>query len=168
MFGNVSLPQKVETSFGDKAARAKFKNPETNQLTDKTTAFNGFENLKSQAFTKVYDHELQHQQAGGSQAGSINIDYNSNGFAIGGHVDIQVPKSVNPQAPEVSKKEAEIAYNAAMAPSDPSSADLSIASMASAIMNKALQLTGKNDETGDINFKKKDNAVKGKKFNMIG
>lgn len=158
MFGNVSAPKEVNQSFGNKTPKKLYTNPKTNQLSSKAEAFQAFNDFKSESYNKVYSHELAHQQAGGSQAGSINIKYDSNGIAIGGHVSIQVPNSVNKALPEQTLKEAEIAYNAATAPGDLSAADNAIASMAQSIMGEAMQAQNS----------KNNKESKGQRLNVMG
>lgn len=163
MFGKVSLPVKVNQPNNAGSSKTKYKDPQSNQITSKETAFQGFKNLKQEAYNKVYSHELKHQQAGGSQAGSIVIDYDGNGVATSGHVSIQVPSAINKANPEQTKQKAETAYNAAMAPGDPSSADLSIASMAQSIMSKAMNMSSQKQMNPESDKNKKD----GKELNIL-
>jgi hypothetical protein len=158
MFGNVSLPKKVDSPIGHKGPKALFTNPQTNQPAPKSVAFQGFELLKQAAFNKIYQHELAHQQAGGSQAGNININYDGNGVAQSGHVNISFPKAVNKANPGESKKQAQVAYNAAMAPGDPSGQDMAVASMAQSIIGQAEMAMNK----------KKVEGSKGQTLNLIG
>jgi len=95
----------------------------------------------------VYHHELMHQRAAGSFGGAINIDKNSDGLIIGGHVPIQMP-TMDLKNPEKTKRHAQIVFSAAMAPSDPSSQDYKVAAEAQSMItlaNRAIhdQKTGK-------------------------
>lgn len=105
------------------------------------TEFQGF---KEQRYNEIYAHEKAHQATGGSLAGGIHIDKDSDGVAYAGHVPIQMP-GVDETAPEISKQKAQIVKNAAMAPVDPSGQDYFVAAEAMAIMNKAdLAIKNKN------------------------
>jgi hypothetical protein len=163
MFGNISRPSKIDTS---RCGKEKFTHPETNQAVTKGVAFQAFDSLKNDAFNRVYQHEKAHQQAGGSQAGSIFIDYDSNGVAQGGHVDITLPKSVNKENPQETLTKATTAYDAALAPGDPSGQDLSVASMAMSIMGLAQLAMGikNNNQAANTPF---DRFTSGQKFNMM-
>lgn len=94
------------------------------------------EDLKAKMFDKIMAHEQAHASAAGAFGGAIHIDYDSNGIAVGGHVPIMVP-GLNKMNPEESLRAFEQIYNAAMAPGDPSSQDMSVASMAQDLMGRA-------------------------------
>lgn len=99
-----------------------------------------FRNLERQAIRRRYDeiyaHELAHKNAGGSLAGAVVIEKNSNGVPVGGHVSISMP-AVNPNNPEQTINQANTVIKAALAPSDPSSQDYKVASKARAIKAEA-------------------------------
>ena len=95
-----------------------------------------FENFKQERYDKIYSHELAHQRAGGHLAGGINIIKDSNGVATSGFVPIKLP-GLNKANPEKTIQEAQIAFNAAMAPGDPSSQDYAVAAKAQGIMGQA-------------------------------
>jgi hypothetical protein len=94
------------------------------------------EDLKAKMFDKIMAHEQAHASAAGAFGGAIHIDYDSNGIAVGGHVPIMVP-GLNKMNPEESLRAFEQIYNAAMAPGDPSSQDMSVAAMAQDLMGRA-------------------------------
>jgi len=102
-----------------------------------------FRNLKQQAIRKryveIYSHELAHKNAAGALAGPIVIEKDISGVPVGGHVSIQMPK-VNPNNPEETIKKANIVKKAALAPSDPSSQDLKVASEADSVKSKAQKI----------------------------
>lgn len=169
MFGNISFPTKISQPFKGNGSKAMYTSPTSNQPTSKANAFQEFEKHKTDAFNRVYDHELKHQQTGGAQAGSIVINFDGNGVATSGHVSIQVPSSVDSQNPTETLQKAETAFNAAMAPSDPSSADLAVASMAQSIMSTASNAVGKK-EAGSANANGKESGdanAKGNKLDML-
>jgi len=142
-----------------------YTNPENNAPTTKEKAFQGFEKVKQERYNDIYSHEQAHKSAGGAQAGSIFIETDGNGVAVGGHVPIRMPSGVDKLNPEKSHKEAEVAYQAALAPGDPSSADLAIASSAQSIMGMARATTG--NQSSGFNTSGQDNKGPGKKLNFI-
>lgn len=94
------------------------------------------EELKSKMFNEIMAHEQAHASAAGAFGGAIHIDYDANGIAVGGHVPINIP-GLSKMNPEESLKAFETIYNAALAPGDPSSQDMSVASQAQDLMGRA-------------------------------
>ncbi len=99
--------------------------------------------FKSQLIQKnyheIYNHELAHKQAGGSLAGPIVIEKNSEGIPVGGHVSIKMPV-LNKENPQETVEQAETVFKAAMAPSDPSAQDYRVAAQAQRIKAQAKRL----------------------------
>lgn len=99
--------------------------------------------FKSQLIRKNYDeiyaHELAHKQAGGSLAGPIVIEKNSEGIPVGGHVSIKMPV-LNKENPEETIAQADTVIKSAMAPSDPSAQDYRVAAQAKSIKSQAKRL----------------------------
>ncbi len=97
-------------------------------------------NLKRNLFKKQEDkirrHEEAHKAAAGSLAGPIVIERDSDGFPIGGHVNIKMP-SLDPNNPNKAINDAKKVIKSALAPSDPSSQDLKVASEARKILLEA-------------------------------
>lgn len=87
-------------------------------------------------YREIYTHELAHKNAGGSLAGAIVIERNSEGIPVSGHVSIKMP-SLNKQNPDETINQADTVIKSAMAPSDPSGQDYRVASQARAIKSKA-------------------------------
>lgn len=87
-------------------------------------------------YNEIYAHELAHKTAGGSLAGAIVIERNSDGIPVGGHVDIKMP-SLDPNDPKKTIKDADTVIRSAMAPSDPSSQDYRVAAQAQTIKDQA-------------------------------
>lgn len=89
---------------------------------------------------QVKAHEAAHQASAGGQArGGAAFEYQSGPdgkrYAVGGHVDIDVsPVSGNPQA---TLEKARTAQRAALAPSDPSGQDRSVAAAAAQMAAQA-------------------------------
>lgn len=102
-------------------------------------------------YNEIYSHEAAHKAAGGSLAGSIVIEKNSDGIPVGGHVDIKMP-SINPDNPQKAIDDANIVIRAALAPSDPSDQDYKVAAQA-----RNIKMQAQNMLQGD----------KGKKLNLI-
>lgn len=102
-----------------------------------------FRNLEQQAirqrYNEIYAHELAHKNAGGSLAGPIVIEKDSNGIPICGHVSIKMPK-LDPNNPKKTIEQANTVIKAAMAPSDPSSQDYKVAAQAASIKAQAKKL----------------------------
>ncbi len=106
------------------------------------------QNFIKQRYDEIYAHELAHKQAAGSFGGSIVIEKDGNGIPVGGHVSIKMP-GLNPADPEKTIKHADTVIRAALAPSDPSSQDLKVASEARNIKSKALSLKSTNPNVGN-------------------
>lgn len=106
------------------------------------------QNLIKQRYDEIYAHELAHKQAAGSFGGSIVIEKDGNGVPVGGHVAIQMPE-LNPSDPEKTIQHADTVIRAAMAPSDPSSQDLKVASEARNIKLKAQGMKSTNPNVGN-------------------
>ena len=114
----------------------------------------------------ILNHEKQHLAAAGKYAdGGIHMDYNSQGWATGGHVKIKMP-ALNKANPKETIQHAEAVKKAALAPGDPSEQDYKVAAQASQTLFKAQQLlangspqqSGKNHATNP--------AMAGKKLNF--
>ena len=88
--------------------------------------------------SQVRQHEQAHKSVGGSYAGPIVYEYKTGSdgkrYATGGHVDFYMSKEATPQA---TIHKAETIYRAAMAPGDPSSADLQVARSAQKMKQEA-------------------------------
>lgn len=102
-----------------------------------------FRNLERQAirqqYNEIFAHELAHKNAGGSLAGSIVIEKNSQGIPVGGHVDIKMP-TLDPTNPQKTIEHADTVIKSALAPADPSEQDYKVASRARAIKSQAQKL----------------------------
>lgn len=94
-------------------------------------------------YREIYAHELAHKNAGGSLAGAIVIERNSEGIPVGGHVSIKMP-SLNRENPDETINQADIVIKSAMAPSDPSGQDYKVAMQARAVKSKAQGLKNSN------------------------
>ena len=57
------------------------------------------QNLINKNYNEIHAHEAAHKRAGGSLAGPIVIEKNSEGIPVGGHVSIKMPSldKNNPQ-----------------------------------------------------------------------
>ena len=87
-------------------------------------------------YNEIYTHELAHKQAGGSLAGNIVIEKNSEGIPVGGHVSIRMP-SIDKSHPEKAIRDADTVIKSAMAPADPSAQDYKVAAQAKTIKREA-------------------------------
>jgi hypothetical protein len=83
----------------------------------------------------VREHEAAHQAAGGNLVGSARLDYqvgpDGHAYAVGGEVSVDVSAVSGDPAATIAKMERVRA--AALAPADPSSQDVAVASEAEAI-----------------------------------
>lgn len=109
-----------------------------------------WEKKREQNNQHILNHEKQHLAAAGEYAaGGIHMDYNSDGWATGGHVNIKMPpkidKNTSPEMARKALKHAEVVKGAALAPSDPSSQDMKVAAQATQIMFQANQLLSNNN-----------------------
>lgn len=87
-------------------------------------------------YNEIYAHEMAHKMAGGTFAGAISIETNSQGIPVSGHVPIQMPV-LDKNNPQKTIDHANTVIRAAMAPSDPSSQDYKVANQARAIKFQA-------------------------------
>lgn len=94
-------------------------------------------------YDEIYSHELAHKLAGGSLAGQIVIEKNSQGIPIAGHVDIKMP-TLNPNNPEKTINDANTVIRSALAPSNPSNQDYKVASQAESIKMQAKAIQNEN------------------------
>ena len=94
-------------------------------------------------YNHIYAHEMAHKMAGGSFAGAISIERNSQGIPVSGHVPIQMP-SLNKKNPQATIDHANTVIRAAMAPSDPSSQDYKVAQQAQNIKMQAVAFKQKH------------------------
>ena len=110
------------------------------------------DDLIQRNYNHIYAHELAHKMAGGSFAGAISIEKNSDGIPVSGHVPIKMP-ILDKNNPQKTIDHANTVIKAAMAPSDPSLQDYRVASEAADIKSKAEAFKTQNQ--------------KGKKLNVI-
>jgi hypothetical protein len=94
------------------------------------------ESIKQQSYNEIMAHEQAHANQLGGYGGSIHIDYDSNGIAVGGHVPVTFP-ALTPDNPDEALRGAQMIYRGALAPSNPSSQDVAVASRAQAIIGQA-------------------------------
>ncbi len=107
-----------------------------------------FNDFKKSQYNKIYAHEAKHKAKGGALAGPIVIEKDNNGVAISGHVNIKMPQ-LDKNNPDKTIKDAKTVISSALAPSDPSSQDLKVASQAKAILSNAQDIKEKNKEKGN-------------------
>ena len=93
-------------------------------------------------YDEIYSHELAHKTAGGTFAGPIVIERDSQGIPVGGHVSIKMP-SLNPENPQKTIDDANVVIRSAMAPNDPSSQDYNVKNQAENIKMQAQALKDK-------------------------
>ncbi|MBX2859835.1 MAG: hypothetical protein KTR14_01275 [Vampirovibrio sp.] len=105
--------------------------------------------LKQDSLAEVMAHEQAHQSAAGAYAGAIHIDFDANGIAIGGHVPITFPP-LTEDNPEIALKGAEMIRAAALAPSDPSGQDMSVASQAMDLLGRAKVMMDKKRKRQEL------------------
>lgn len=101
------------------------------------------DDLIQKNYNHIYAHELAHKAAGGSFAGAISIETNSDGIPVAGHVPIKMP-ILDKNNPQKTIDHANTVIKAAMAPSDPSSQDYKVAAEAADIKSQAEALKSKN------------------------
>ena len=100
------------------------------------------EALIKKNYQEIYAHEAAHKSAGGSLAGSIVIEKNSDGIPVGGHVSIKMP-TLDPNNPQKTINDANTVIKSAMAPSNPSSQDYKVAAQAENIKMQAQAVKSK-------------------------
>ncbi len=93
--------------------------------------------LISRNYNHIYAHEMAHKTAGGSFAGAIAIEKNSDGIPVSGHVPIAMPV-LDKRNPQNTIDHANTVIRAALAPSDPSGQDFKVANQAARIKMQAM------------------------------
>jgi hypothetical protein len=88
-------------------------------------------------YNHIYAHEMAHKMAGGSFAGNITIEKNSEGIPVSGHVPIKMPV-LDKKDPQKTIDHANIVIRAALAPGDPSAQDYKVANQAEQIKFQAI------------------------------
>jgi hypothetical protein len=115
---------------------------------------------------EVRAHEMAHQSAGGQYAGSASYSYttgpDNKRYAVGGSVDIETSPA---KTPEETVKKADQIKRAAMAPAQPSGADMQIAAKATRMKMEAQaelnqkEFSGQEKENEDATeIKNNDNS----------
>jgi hypothetical protein len=99
---------------------------------------------RKESYDHIYNHEMAHHMAAGQFSGGININYDANGIATSGFVPIHIP-GLNRDNPSESMAAYQQIKAAALAPSDPSGADLGVAAKADALMFSAQAAQAKMD-----------------------
>ncbi len=112
--------------------------------------------VKKKSYSDVYKHESAHLSAAGKYATSgINIDFDGNGFATSGHVNVSMPK-LDPNNLDETINHAETVIASAEAPAsfdELSDADRNVASKARAVKAQALAMRGnqsKDSQPGKV------------------
>ena len=123
-----------------------------NVILGQTRLYNNLMNQQRQAlidknYNEIYSHELAHQRAGGSFAGNIVIERNSEGIPVSGHVSIKMP-TLDRNNPQATIDHANIVINSAMAPADPSAQDYKVANQARDIKQQAIAFKNNNPNLG--------------------
>ncbi len=88
-------------------------------------------------YNHIYAHEMAHKMAGGSFAGNISIERNSEGIPVSGHVPIKMPV-LDKTNPQKTIDHANVVIRAALAPGDPSAQDYRVANQAEQIKMQAI------------------------------
>jgi len=99
---------------------------------------------------EVRAHEMAHQSAGGQYAGSASYSYttgpDNKRYAVGGSVDIETSPA---KTPEETVKKADQIKRAAMAPAQPSGADMQIAAKATRMKMEAQAELNQKEFSGE-------------------
>lgn len=116
---------------------------------------------RQDSYSHIMGHEMAHAAAAGQFGGGINIEYDANGIAVAGHVPVSIPgiDSANPSASIAAYQTIKFA---ALAPSDPSGADLGVAARADALMGQAQALLSQQQNNPQIQ------QQAGSRLNQIG
>lgn len=131
----------LQSKYGNMCACANCTNP--------TSANDMLQKIKAESYAHILGHEQAHQSAAGGFGGGINIQYDGNGVAIAGHVPISIP-GLNAQDPESSMRAYSTIRGAALAPSDPSGQDMSVAAHAQSLMGQAQVLMGQKKQAQSL------------------
>lgn len=105
--------------------------------------------VKTKSYNDVYRHESAHLAAAGKYAASgIHIDFDGNGFATGGHVNVSMPRldknnldeTINHARTVIKSAEAPASFD------ELSSADRAVAAQSRAVLAQALSMKGSNKQ----------------------
>lgn len=136
-----SNSEKLQDKTDKEESKKTEKSKSTNELSQEEKQL--VQDLQSRD-TEVRGHEAAHQGAGGGMTGGASFTYQQGPdgrmYAIGGEVSISIPAGSTPQE---TIRNARQTIAAAMAPSDPSGQDFSVASSAMVMMMKAEQQKAK-------------------------
>lgn len=99
--------------------------------------------LIQENYNHIYAHEMAHKNAGGSFAGGIYIERNSDGIPVSGHVPIAMPV-LDKRNPQATIDHANVVVRAALAPMDPSAQDFKVANQAAQIKMSAMAFKSKH------------------------
>ena len=120
------------------------------------------EEAKTKSYADVYRHESAHLAAAGKYAASgIHIDFDGNGIATGGHVNVKMP-TLNRKNLDETINHAQTVIKSAEAPAsfdELSDADKNVAAQSRAVLSQALALKGKNNN-------KENDKQSGSKLNI--
>ena len=109
------------------------------------------EQVQAKTYSDVYKHEAAHLSKAGKYAASgINIHFDGNGFAVGGHVNIKMP-TLNPDNLDQTIEHATAVIASAEAPAsfdELSDADKNVAAKARAVKAQALSMKGNQSKAG--------------------
>jgi hypothetical protein len=105
--------------------------------------------VKAESYAHILGHEQAHQSAAGGFGGGIHIEYDANGVAVAGHVPISIP-GLDPQNPETSVRAYNTIRGAALAPSDPSGQDMSVAAHAQSLIGQAQVLMAQKKQAQSL------------------
>lgn len=123
--------------------------------------------IKAESYAHILGHEQAHQSAAGGFGGGINIQYDGNGVAIAGHVPITIP-GLDGLNPESSMHAYSIIRGAALAPSDPSGQDMSVAAHAQSLMGQAQVLMGQKKQAQSLGIPFEEFRKMGLKLPVAG
>ena len=88
------------------------------------------------AVSHILSHEQAHANAAGPYGGGISIQFGANGMPTGGSVPVSIPP-IDASNPEANLEAYQTIRDAALAPSDPSGADMSVAAKAQSLYGQA-------------------------------
>jgi hypothetical protein len=108
--------------------------------------------VRAESYAHIAGHEQAHQAAAGSLGGAMSIEYNQDGVAVAGHVPISIP-GLDKSNPEGAMTSYQKVRAAALAPSDPSGQDMSVASQAQSLMGRAKVLIDQNRQKTGVSGK---------------
>ncbi len=139
--GHGSLVGRAHQPYGNSSSSINpAHNPSAQQPVSQADTSNAAQAQRQQqidtAVSHIMGHEQAHANAAGPYGGGISIQFGADGMPTGGSVPVSIPP-IDASNPEGNLQAYQTIRDAALAPMDPSSADMSVAAKAQSLYGQA-------------------------------